>query len=343
MYDNKKSYTIEEIAEICGVSKATVSRVINNNPKGVGEKTRAMVMETIEKLNYRPNTLARSIATSRSGMIGLVVPDVANFFYPKVIRGVTDYYMTQNGYTVLLGNSDYHPETEAAQLMRMVDKRVDGIILCSGVSNIKFLRDFRKYNIPLALMGRSFDSSLSDVSITGDNEIGGYKSAKFLLDGGNQRIAYVEGHTDISGSIQRLKGYKRALKEAEIPFDDALTLHGDYTIDYGKSAADELLDSKVNFDAVMTGSDLIAIGMVAEFERRGVRIPEDIEVIGYDNIELSKVFNPALTTMSKPHYDMAQHISAQILNVIEGRRVMLPHMVVEPTLVIRETTKSHRK
>lgn len=184
--DEKRKYSIEEIANICNVSKATVSRVINNSPNGVGEETRKRVQKVIETLNYRPNSLARSVATARSMMIGLIVPDVSNFFYPKIIRSVTD-YMNAKGYAVIIGNSDYNPEREADQLINMIDKRVDGIILCSGVSNATFLKDFKKYKVPLALIGRAFDSSLSDASIMGDNEKGAYKSASYLIEGGDRK------------------------------------------------------------------------------------------------------------------------------------------------------------
>lgn len=336
--DEKRKYSIEEIANICNVSKATVSRVINNSPNGVGEETRKRVQKVIETLNYRPNSLARSVATARSMMIGLIVPDVSNFFYPKIIRSVTD-YMNAKGYAVIIGNSDYNPEREADQLINMIDKRVDGIILCSGVSNATFLKDFKKYKVPLALIGRAFDSSLSDASIMGDNEKGAYKSASYLIEGGNRRIVYVEGNPHISGSIQRLRGYQMALESAGIPYDPTLVLNGDYSIEYGKEVADDLIDRKIDFDAIMTGSDLIAIGIVSRLIKRGVRIPEDKELIGFDNIELSGVFNPPLTTISKPHYDMAQHISKQLLNIIEGKNPSLPHMKVEPMLVIRETTR----
>ncbi len=338
MEEEKRKYSIEEIANICNVSKATVSRVINHSPTGVGEETRKRVQMVIEKLNYRPNNLARSVATSRSRMIGLIVPDVSNFFYPKIIRSVTD-YMNEKGYAVIIGNSDYDPEKEADQLLSMIDKRVDGIILCSGVSNAVFLKDFKKYRVPLALIGRAFDSSLSEASIMGDNEIGAYKSAKYLIDGGNRRIVYVEGNPKISGSIQRLKGYQRALAEAGIKYDEKMVFSGEYSIEYGKEMADRLLDDHIEFDAVMTGSDLIAIGVVSGLIKRGIRIPEDKELIGFDNIELASVFNPSLTTISKPHYDMAQHISRQLLNVIEGKKTSLTHTVVEPYLVVRETTR----
>lgn len=339
--EERRKYSIEEIADICHVSKATVSRVINNSPTGVGKETRKRVQKVIENLNYRPNNLAQSIATARSRMIGLVVPDVSNFFYPKIIRSVTD-YMNSKGYAVIIGNSDYDAEKEADQLLSMIDKRVDGIILCSGVSNATFLKDFRKYKVPLALIGRSFDSTLSDVSITGDNEKGAFKAADFLIEGGNRRIIYVEGNPNISGSMQRLKGYQAALEKAGISFDPKLVFSGEYSIEFGKRVADHLAEHKADFDAVMTGSDLIAIGIVSGLLKHGVKIPEEKELVGFDNIELSGVFNPPLTTISKPHYDMAQHISRQLINIIEGKESSLPHMKVEPMLVIRETTRERQ-
>ena len=335
----KKSYSIAEIAQICGVSKATVSRVINSNPQGVGPKTREKILKTIQDLNYRPNALARSVATSKSGTIGLIIPDVSNFFYPKMIRGVTDYLDTC-GYSVIVGNSDYSPEQEAQQLMRLIDRRVDGILLFSGVSNKEFLTDFRKYNIPLGLIGRRNDYSLSDTSISGDNIRGGYISASHLLKTGSRRVVYVEGNPKVTGSQQRLQGYQQAHLEYGIPIQEELIISGDYSIDFGRYVAKNLLKSGMKLDSIMTGSDLIAIGIVTELLKNGVRIPDDVEVIGYDNIGLTTVFHPTLSTVSKPHYEMAQHISEQLIRIIQGQTIALPHTVVEPTLVLRETTRS---
>lgn len=334
----KTAYSIAEIAQICGVSKATVSRVINNIPQGVGPETREKVLKTIRELNYRPNALARSVATSKSGSIGLIMPDVSNFFYPKIVRGVTD-YMDGCGYSVIVCNSDYEPEQEAQQLLRLVDRRVDGILLCSGVSNKEFLADFRRYNIPLAVMGRNFDHSVIDASIMGDNIRGGYKSASHLIRNGSQRVVYVEGNPDTAGAKQRLVGYKQAHMEFGLPIRDEFIISGEYSIDFGRHTAQKLLKSGLKFDAVMTGSDLIAIGILSQFLKSGVRVPEDIEVIGFDNIELTTVFMPSLSTISKPHYDMAQHISDRLIRIIRGETIALPHVVIEPTLVLRETTR----
>ena len=130
-----------------------------------------------------------------------------------------------------------------------------------------------------------------------------------------------------------------AHKEAGIPVQEALLLHGEYSIDYGRQAADQLLDSHVEFDAVMTGSDLVAIGLASQLIKRGVRIPEEVELVGFDNIELSSVFDPPLSTISKPHYDMAYRLAKDLMRIIEGEPVFLPHTAVEPTLVLRATTK----
>lgn len=335
---DKKTHSIAEIAQICGVSKATVSRVINNISQGVGPETREKVLKTIRELNYRPNALARSVATSKSGTIGLIIPDVSNFFYPKIIRGVTD-YMDSCGYSVIVANSDYDPEREAQQLLRLVDRRVDGILLCSGVSNKDFLCDFRKHNIPLALLGRNFDNSCSDASIIGNNVRGAYKSASYLLKNGSRRVVYVEGNPHIAGSKQRLQGYYQAHQEFGIAVREEFIISGEYSIAFGQEIARKLLDSGMEFDAIMTGSDLIAIGLLSELKRAGVRVPEDVQLIGFDNIELTSMVTPALSTISKPHYQMAQHISEQLIRIIQGETIPLPHTVVEPELILRETTR----
>ena len=340
MHD-KKVTSIAEIAQICGVSKATVSRVINNIPQGVGPETREKVLKTIRELNYRPNALARSVATSRSGTIGLIIPDVSNFFYPRVIRGVTD-YMDSCGYSVIVANSDYDPDREAQQLLRLVDRRVDGILLCSGVSNKEFLKDFRKHHIPLGLLGRNFDSDCSDASIIGDNVRGAYKSASYLIENGNRRVAYVEGNPHVAGSKQRLQGYHQAHREFGIPVREELIFSGEYSIEFGDRVARQLLESGLEFDAIMTGSDLIAIGILSRLIKSGVRVPEDVELIGFDNIELTTVVSPMLSTISKPHYEMAQHISEQLIRIIQGETIPLPHTKVEPQLVLRETTRPCR-
>ncbi len=333
-----KKYTISDIAEICNVSKATVSRVINNKSCGVGEETKRRIQKTMKELNYRPSSLARSVATSCSHMIGLIIPDVSNLFYPSLIRGVSD-YLDENGYSLCLSNSDSDPKKEKNHLLSMVDLRVDGVILCSGVSNENFLAQYRKYNVPIVFIGRTFDIHLSDGSITGDNTKGAEMAMKHLLSSGNRRIVYLDGNAGVSGAIQRYEGYRQALMQAGIELDESLVHFGDFTIEFGQTKLEELIRFGVKFDAVFAGSDLIGIGVVKALHAAGKKVPDEIEVIGFDGIELSEIFEPQLSTVRKPHYDMAREATRMLLSIIEGTAGEIRHISVQPTLILRNTTR----
>ena len=331
-------YSISDIAEICGVSKSTVSRVINNKPDGVSEKTKNRVLKVIDELNYRPSLLARSVATKHSELIGLIIPDISNLFYPEIIHGVST-YLAKHGYSMILAHSGYNQETEKELLLSMVDKRVDGVIICSGISNEEFLKEYKKYEIPLASIGRTYDNYLSDLSISGDNVKGAKLATRKLLSTGNTKIALLSGHSEVAGTKQRIEGYKQALNDAGIEFDKNLVFHGDYTIESGTKMAEELIKSKTEFTAVFGGSDLIAIGAIKALNRAKISIPDEVEVMGFDNIYLSEVFEPPLSTISKPHYDMAVEISRKLLCLIQGKTDLIPHFIIEPQLIVRNTTK----
>lgn len=333
------NYSISDIARICGVSKATVSRVINNKSTGVGENTKKRVQKVIEELNYRPSMLARSVATSHSGLIGLVIPDISSLFYPEIISGVNN-YLSAHGYSIILANTDYSTEKERIQLLSMVDKRVDGVILCSGVSNEDFLSDYRQYNIPLASIGRMYDNYLCDISISGDNVKGARFAVRHLIGTGNKRIALLSGNADVAGTRQRIQGYREALEEAGIAFDPALIYNGEYSIASGIEMTQRILADKKDFTAVLAGSDLIAIGVIKALKRAGIDVPGQVEVMGFDNISLSEIFEPQLSTISKPHYDMAVEISRKLYRMINGKKNDIAHFVVEPQLIVRETTKA---
>lgn len=331
-------YSISDIAQICGVSKATVSRVINDKSDGVGEQTKQRIQKVIKELNYRPNNLARSVTTSKSGIIGLILPDIANLFYPTMVRGVND-YLSLHDYSMILCNSDYDSEKECAHLLSMVDKRVDGIILCSGISNEEFLAEFKEYNIPLVSIGRMFDNYLSDASIGGNNVKGALLAVRHLIHNGNSHIAYIDGNSGVSGTSQRHEGYRKGLKDAKLEYEKELVKFGDFSIEYGTGIVKEMIDNGVKFTAIMTGSDLIAIGAIKALIEKGFKVPEDIEVVGYDDIELARIFEPQLSTISKPHYAMATEAARMLLAIIDGTMGEMRHITVEPTLILRKTTK----
>lgn len=331
--------TIADIANLCGVSKATVSRVLNGKSEGVGEETRRMVLETMESVRYRPSSLARSIATARSRMIGLIIPDAANLFFPTIIRAISD-ALESSGYSMLLCNSDSNPQREAAHLLAMVDLRVEGVILCSGSSNWDFLSKYADYGIPLVTIGRNFDIDHSQASISGNNYSGARVATRYLLEGGNEHIHYLDGVPGTSGVMQRRSGFLSAMTQAGREVAPDQICQQAFSYDFGYEKVSALCEAGTPLSAIFAGSDLIAIGAVKALMARGIRVPGDVEVVGFDDIPLASMLTPALTTMNKPHAEMAAQAVAMLLDVIQGRIGEIRHITVEPRLIVRETTRA---
>lgn len=333
-----KTYTIADIARICNVSKATVSRVVNNKDEGVGEETRRFIQRTIKELNYRPSSIARSIATSRSRTVGLIIPDASNLFYPVIIKAVCD-ALERRGYFMILANSDSNPQRESELMVSMVDMRVEGVILCSGVSNNQFLADYKKYNTPLVAIGRSLDIDYSQASISGNNFTGAQIATRYLLSGGNEHIVYIDGDPAYSGVIHKRDGFEAAMKEAGRPVTEDMIYTREHSFEYGAEITNRLLDSGRPVSAFFAGSDLIAIGVVKALNARKIKVPEEVEVIGFDNIVLSEMIEPQLTTMHKPHGAMAERAVEMLLQVVDGSIGDIRHITVDPQLVVRNTTR----
>lgn len=331
-------YTIADIAKICGVSKATVSRIINNKDTGFSQETRTMVLQKMEELGYRPNVLARSISVSSSHLIGMIIPSLENPVQNELLRGAEE-YLSQNGYSLILAQSKGEPKQEQEHLLAMVDKRVDGVILCSGDSNAEFLSYYRRYHMPISLIGRTFDREVSDVSITGDNKMGAMMAMRHFFDQGHRHIALLDGKAKGSGTQQRLQGYQEALDSQSIPFVEGLVYNGDYSYQQGFDMTSRLIASGQRFTAILTGGDIIAVGVLAALKEKGLRVPQDVEVIGFDDLELSRIYSPTISTLRKPHYAMASAAAKMLVEVIQGQPEPLCHMTVSPELVLRETTR----
>lgn len=332
-------YSISDVARRAGVSTTTVSRVMNNKTAGVSSKTRERILTVMEDMNYRPSQLARSIALAHSNIIGVIIPDVSNLFYPQMLRGIDDYISSQ-GYSMMLFNSDSDPEREKKQMMTMVDNRVDGVILVSGVSNEAFLKEYRAYGTPLVMIGRTFDSDYADACITGDNERGMYASCSFMLRHGHKDILYLDGTEGASGTIHRHVGFRHAMQDAGAEVSEKLIYCGEFSVQYGYDMVTGLIEEGTHFTAIVTGSDLIAIGAIKALNAKGIRVPEDIEVIGFDNIELSEIFEPRLSTVSKPHYEIAAQAAKMLISVINNEPLPIRHIIVASTLLLSRTTRA---
>ena len=331
-------YTISDIAQQCNVSKATVSRIINNKGSGFSEATKHLVLRKMEELNYRPNAVARSFSVSSTKLIGMIIPDLRNPVQTELVRGVEE-CVSERGYRLILVQSRHNKELEQKMLISMVDQRVDGVILCSGSENTEFLHDYRRYHMPVSLIGRSFDQSVSDASITGDNRRGAILAMEHFFDRGHHEIALIDGRIQGSGPRQRMLGYKEALQSQGIPFRDELVQNTNYSYDDGFQMIEHLLSCNQKFTAVLTGGDIIAAGALAALRQHNLRVPEDVEVIGFDDLEISRISSPSVSTLRKPHYSMARMATKMLIDIIEGCPSDISHLIVQPELILRESTR----
>lgn len=331
-------YTISDIAKQCGVSKATVSRIINNKNTGFSKETKKLVMDKIGELHYRPNELARSVSTSESRTVGMLVPDIKNVTYMELICSA-EQALAEQGYSLLLAQSAGSAETEQRLLLQMIDRRVDGVILCSGVANSAFLKEYRMYNRPIILIGRDFDRHISDGSIGGDNKSGAKQAIQYFLERGHQQIALIDGTAEGSGAKQRLEGYKEALLLNSIPFTPALVQSGEYTAGSGYRLTDALLKQKLPFTAVLTGGDPIAIGVLNRLAEEKIPVPGRVELIAFDNTELASLYQPPISSVHKPHHAMAREAVRMLLGKLQNPNAEVFHISVRPNLVLRKTTK----
>lgn len=332
--------TIVDIAKLAGVSKATVSRVINNNPNGVSIETRNKILNIIDENRFQPSFLARGLATKKTKTIGLIIPDIANPFFPQLVRGIED-YAHKAGYSLFLCNSDNDLKKEKEYVSVLIEKGVDGVILAPSSStgfNVK--NDLLTVNdIPSVLLDRYVINSNYDAGVFVDNVKGAYMAVNQLIHNGNKNIAYISGSILITTSIDRFRGYSKALAENNLNVNNKLIREGDFSIQSGFIATTELIHDKVEFNAIFAENDMMAIGVIKALKKFNIKIPGEVEVIGFDNIELSSIFEPPITTVSQPIYKMGKLSAETIIKLIEKKEIENSILILEPELIIRETTK----
>jgi LacI family transcriptional regulator len=332
--------TIEYIARLANVSKATVSRVINNKAEGVGKETRARVQAIIKEYGYKPNLLARGVATSQTKTIGLVIPDITNPFFPAVVKAI-EKYANSNGYSVIFCDTDTRSEKEKRSISTLIASRVDGVILATALDEKSDWKwEFDKYNIPCVLIDRRLKSQNYNVSVFVDNEYAIYIATELMIRHKNQNIAFLKGPNHISTTQERFQGYHSALKQYGLPFREELVSGGEYSFMGGYTAMKRLLDAGMVFTAVVGSSDMMAIGALRALHEAGLRIPEDVEITGFDNIEISAMVDPPLTTMEQPIYDLGKKAAEALIQLIDGRPLAEKNIRLEAKLLIRESTRN---
>lgn len=322
--------TIYDVAREANVSMATVSRVVNGNPN-VKPTTRKKVMEVIERLGYRPNAVARGLASKKTTTVGVIIPDISSIFYAELARGIED-IATMYKYNIILSNSDQNPDKELHLLNTLLGKQVDGIVFMGGNITEAHIEEFKKSPAPIVLAG-SVDQTGEIPSVNIDYLQATQDAVQSLIDRGHKSIAFVTGSMNdpINHSL-KLTGYKNALEKAGIPFREDFVIEGDETYESGLEIWQTLEKMDERPTAIMAGNDEMAIGLMNGAKDSGLSIPEDLEVLSSDNTKLAVMVRPQLSTIVQPLYDIgavAMRLLTKFMNKeeIEDTTVILPHRI----------------
>ncbi|WP_164668338.1 catabolite control protein A [Virgibacillus doumboii] len=323
--------TIYDVAREANVSMATVSRVVNGNPN-VKPVTRKKVLNTIEQLGYRPNAVARGLASKKTTTVGAIIPDISSIFFAELARGIED-IATMYKYNIILSNSDQNKDKELQLINTMLEKQVDGILFMGGNVSDEHVDQFKSSSIPVVLAA-TYDETNTIPSVNIDYEEAAFEATSFLLEKGNENIAFISGQDDTLINQQKYNGYLRALNGKSVNINDEYILKGDYSYDSGHEAVEQLLALNNRPTAVFVASDEMALGVIHGAQDKGYQVPGDLEVFGFDNTRLATMVRPTLSTIVQPMYDIgavAMRLLTKYMNKeeVDEKKVVLPHRIVE--------------
>lgn len=321
--------TIYDVAREASVSMATVSRVVNGNPN-VKPATRKKVNDVIERLGYRPNAVARGLASKKTTTVGLIIPDISNIFYAELARGIED-IATMYKYNIILSNSDQNEEKEMHLIQTMLGKQVDGLIFMGNHINDEHVKEFDRSPVPVVLAG-SVEKTGKIASVNIDYKEAAKEVVQSFIDNGHKKIAYVASpFHDVISSEYALSAYKETLEQAGL-YSEELVVEGDYTYDSGIEAWEKLNEAAERPTAVFVYNDEMALGVVHGAQDAGLSVPNDLEVISFDSTKLSLMVRPQLTAVAQPLYDIgavAMRLLTKLMNKeeVENPVVVLPHRI----------------
>jgi len=327
--------TIKDVALKAGVSISTVSHVINNT-RYVKADTSVKVLNAIKELNYFQNTQARSLVTGKSKIIGLVVSDITNPFFPELIQGV-EKSAIQDGFDIFLFNTNYDSERTAIITRRLIEQKVDGVIIMTTEIEYNLVELLTSNGIPVVLLDWGITDQLVS-NIKEDFTVGIEEAIKHLVELGHKEIAFISGPLKLKTAITRKDAFIEAMYKYRDVINELLIYEGDFKIEGGEAAVDEMMRNSKLPTAILASNDLMAIGAIKAIKKRGYKVPQDISVIGLDDIFIASNLEPSLTTVNLPRYKIGKtswklirdHV---VNNIKDGKEV-----VIETKLIIRETT-----
>jgi LacI family transcriptional regulator len=328
--------TINDVAIRAGVAPITVSRVINNSGY-VSEETRRRVEKAVADLGYVPSGPARSLRLKRTNSIALVLTDITNPFFTTVARGVED-VASEAGYTVTYCNTDEDESKEQKNISLLLQQQVDGILLVPALSKTNTVDFIQGYDVPVVILDRRIPGADADI-VRCDSEDGAYKLVSYLLELGHHHIAILTGPEGTSTADDRLAGYKKAMSKAGLKANEALVFRGSFTQGSGFEMAEQAMSVTPRPTAIFAANNFIAIGVMKALQGLELSVPEDISLVGFDDLPESLVIFPFLTVAAQPAYDMAKEATCLLLARIAGEAPEESKEIVLPTeLIIRQST-----
>lgn len=330
--------TIYDIAKEANVSPATVSRVLNRQGN-VRTETAQKVLRIAKAKKYSPNVMARSLRTKRSNLIGLIIPDIENPIYPAPVRGIQD-VANRKDYSVIIHSTDGDERKEIETIRRLSAAGVDGLIINISESCtllVEEISKLRKSSLPVVALG-SRHPKLEIDCVSVDNEKGAYLAVEHLLKLGHRKIAVVLGPKDNLSSKERFAGYKKAMDDYCAPIAEEWIYEGSFKLGSGYQAAKKLLAEKKGIEAIFCVNDVMALGAMNAIQEEGLKIPEDIAVVGFDDIELAALSKPSLSTVAQPKYESGKIAAELLFKQIEGAQSPGKYYSIEPNLVVRQST-----
>jgi len=327
--------TIKHVARACGLAPSTVSKALAGKPM-VRQETRALVLAAAERLGYRASVLARSLRLQRTWTVGALVADIANPFFAELVRGMED-ALWARGYSLVICSTDYDARKELAFLHMLLDKRMDGLILASTASDGDEVPRLRQRGVPYVLLNRRHRSQPSDyVGI--DNEAGVARAVAHLASLGHRRIAFICGPPDSSAAAERLAGYRRELRRQGLPVEEALIAPGDYMAERGRAAVDRFLALAEPPTAIVSANDFMAIGAMERLQERGLRVPDEVSVTGFDDIFVAALPWIGLTTVRPQSRLLGERAAELLLARVERPTEELGDVILPSSLIVRRTT-----
>lgn len=328
------SVTIRELAKVAGVSITTVSRVLNNNEHAVNLETKQRILSLAEELGYQPNIAARSLRNDRTEMIGVVADSTISPFTPVIIHAI-EKYLKQHGYVCIFINTSWNPEKEKKAVRDLLSRSADGIIFVeSWHQNTN--QDLDLANKPYVFVHRLFNAP-NKHSVIPDEIYGAEVATRHLVQLGHKRIGFINGPTNYFATSLRLKGYEQELSKFQIEFDKNLISDGNWGIQSGYDACKQLLLLSHPPSAIFAANDLMALGAIYAAQDSGLRVPEDLAIVGYDDRDIASLVRPAITTVSLPAYEMGETAAKMVLSLIKNHDEYQEEIKLKGQLIIRQS------